>query len=88
MTVSNGKSASDVLDGIFEAMAAFDGSISRLGDLEVAKQQALAALEEIIVAAKPGRASVQIWHETPSDAWEMGIDQYEQNIRQAFSNGG
>ena len=41
-------------------------------------------IKELVAEAKPGRADTQIWHENPDDAWDMAIDQFEQNLLKAL----
>ena len=40
--------------------------------------------ERVVGEAKPGRADTQIWRENPDDAWDMAIDQFEQNLLKAL----
>jgi len=41
-------------------------------------------IKELVAEAKPGRADTQIWRENPDDAWDMAIDQFEQNLLKAL----
>ena len=49
-----------------------------------AKQAIPSLMKELVAEAKPGRADTQIWHENPDDAWDMAIDQFEQNLLKAL----
>ena len=84
MTVSNGKSAMDVLTDF----AKYTNDCHARG-VEPALDEALAALEEIMVAARP-MIHIPDTEEARHFAKYAGklLDQYERNIRQAFSNGG
>ncbi len=56
-------------------------------ELEVvddAKQALTSLIKELVAEAKPGRASTQIWRENPDDAWDMAIDEFEQNLLKAL----
>ena len=45
-----------------------------------AKQSITSLIKELVTEAKPGRADTQIWRENPDDAWDMAIDEFEQNL--------
>ena len=45
-----------------------------------AEQAITSLIKELVADAKPGRADTQIWRENPDDAWDMAIDQFEQNL--------
>ena len=48
------------------------------------KQAITSLIKELVAEAKPGRADTQIWRENPDDAWDMAIDQFEQNLLKAL----
>lgn len=51
------------------------------GEFHYSLKQAITSLiKELVAEAKPGRADTQIWRENPDDAWDMAIDQFEQNL--------
>ena len=49
-----------------------------------AKQAITSLIKELVAEAKPGRAGTQIWRENPDDAWDMAIDEFEQNLLKAL----
>ena len=49
-----------------------------------AKQAITSLIKELVAEAKPGRASTQIWRENPDDAWDMAINQFEQDLLKAL----
>ena len=49
-----------------------------------AEQAITSLIKELVADAKPGRADTQIWRENPDDAWDMAIDQFEQNLLKAL----
>jgi len=73
----------DILDTLAEKSADSD---SRLGYVDAyvfaqeAKQALTSLIKELVAEAKPGRADTQIWRENPDDAWDMAVDQFEQNL--------
>jgi len=69
------------LDVILEDF--YDGDI-RQSDMGKAKQALTSLIKELVAEAKPGRADTQIWRENPDDAWDMAIDQFEQNLLKAL----
>ena len=81
MTTSNGKSAEEILLTFQRRAFAAQSELDVIDE----RHKALAALEEIIVAAKP---ESKLNPSTFKEGWDEGVNQYEQNIRQAFSNGG
>ena len=58
----------------------------RIGHIyeDQAKQAITSLIKELVAEAKPGRADTQIWHENPDDAWDMAINQFEQNLLKAL----
>lgn len=78
MTVSNGKSAMDILTDFQYACQDLSTTQSHKTEL---RKQALAALEEVMIQAKP-----KDWVRSDLiEGYDLGIKLYEQNIRQAFS---
>ena len=48
--------------------------------IDKTKQSFTSLIKELVAEAKPGRAGTQIWRENPDDAWDMAIDEFEQNL--------
>ncbi len=81
----------EILDNVLIGMYCTnpDGDFVPLDDsknvLRAEAKQALTSLiKELVAEAKPGRADTQIWRENPDDAWDMAIDQFEQNLLKAL----
>lgn len=110
MTVSNGKSVEQVLTELENAVALNISSQGMRGEApKRSHAKALAALEEIMVAAKPEKRELaepvtgrpvsygdKVTVDVEADpkgslifvqnnGFNMALNQYEQNIRQAFS---
>lgn len=83
MTVSNGKSAADIL------IKAYYRGLDKTGYSDHELESDLAALQEIIIAAKPEKLpkySRDPVAEINNRFYNQALDNYEQNIRQALTN--
>ena len=68
----------------YEAPARLSELAADYPDMIETKQALTSLTKELVAEAKPGRADTQIWRENPDDAWDMAIDQFEQNLLKAL----
>ena len=77
----------DILVDNFEEIRVIGCTVESMDRRIVDAKQALTSLyKELVAETKPGRADTQIWHENPDDAWDMAIDQFEQNLLKALED--
>ena len=82
--LSNFRQSSLIINANNSLGAGEKGREAFIQSIDDTKQAITSLIKELVAEVRPGRADTQIWRENPDDAWDMAIDEFEQNILKAL----